>query len=235
MEIKIMKLVDLHEDPKNARKHNKKNIDLICKSLKEFDQYKNIVVQKSTGKIIAGNGTYQAAKVLGWDEIECNVVDIPDDKATAMAVVDNRSTDLSSWDNDVLGSVLDGLSSDDLEVTGFDDKDIEKLLKAGSDDDKKSAISDVEEWNISDVDMNPAWVVIRTTTDYVEELLELIESKSDLYRQLEFSCEGNDKKEGVAQAKNIIDKLDNISSKKGEEQEGGIVNDDDEDDNDNDE
>ena len=207
-----MKLSDLHEDPRNARKHNKKNIDAICRSLKELSQYKNIVVQKSTGKIIAGNGTYRAAKLLGWDEIECNVMDIPDDKANALAVIDNRSTDLSSWDNDVLGSVLDGLSNDDLKITGFDEKDIEKLLNNGESE-NKDMISDVEEWNISDIEMNPAWIVIRTNTDNVEELLEYVEQKSNLYRQLEFSCEGNDKKESEAQAKNLADKLDKLSNK----------------------
>ena len=207
-----MKLSELHEDPRNARKHNKKNIDAICKSLEELSQYKNIVVQKSTGKIIAGNGTYRAAKRLGWEEIECNVMDIPDDKANALAIIDNRSSDLSSWDNDVLGSVLDELSSEDLEITGFDEKDIEKLLDSGNKE-AKDMISDVEEWSISDIDMNPAWIVVRTNTDNVEELLEHIEQKPSLYRQLEFSCEGNEKKESKEQAKGIATKLGQLSNK----------------------
>lgn len=61
-----IKLSELVEFPNNVRIHTKRNLDTIKNSLKEFGQVKPILVQKSTNYIIAGNGTYQAAKALGW-------------------------------------------------------------------------------------------------------------------------------------------------------------------------
>jgi len=60
METKTVKIASLLADPANARKHDKKNIDAIKASLKQFGQRKNIVVRD--GIIIAGNGTVEAAK-----------------------------------------------------------------------------------------------------------------------------------------------------------------------------
>jgi len=55
--------------PKNMRLHDQANIDAIAASLSAFGQTKPIVVWRYN-LIIAGCGTHEAAKELGWTHIQ---------------------------------------------------------------------------------------------------------------------------------------------------------------------
>jgi len=127
VESKVVKVGNLFPDPKNARKHNERNISVIAESLNKFGQRKPIVVT-TDGIVIAGNGTLQAAKYLGWKEIA--VVYIPTDwdeaKIRAYALADNRSAELAEWDAEILSEQLFELENElDLKAFGFDLPDIE--------------------------------------------------------------------------------------------------------------
>jgi len=128
---------DLTPDASNVRLHSTRNIDAIKNSLATFEQYKPIVVQEKTGRILAGNGTYAAAKALGWTHIECNMVDVDDVTATALAIADNRTGDAeigSTWDEGGLAALLDSLPEDLRAMTGFAPGEIEAL--AGNEPDE---------------------------------------------------------------------------------------------------
>lgn len=107
MEVTSRLISDLTLDPKNARKHSQKNLDAISASLKQFGQRKPIVITNK-GLILAGNGTLEAAKALGWDRIDVAIV--PDDwdenTAKAYALADNRTAELAEWDKLVLAETL---------------------------------------------------------------------------------------------------------------------------------
>lgn len=129
MEVVQLGIGEIKEWDHNSRIHTKRNIEALKTSLKSFDQYKPIVVQKSSMRIIAGNGTYAAAVALGWDKIYCNIVDIDDQKAEALAIADNRTGLLSQWDEKQLTESLKSLQiSGDLNLTGFDDLELDKML-----------------------------------------------------------------------------------------------------------
>ena len=104
MKLETLRISDLVSDPNNARKHDEKNLEAIKGSLTQFGQRKPIVIQGST--VIAGNGTMEAAKQLGWETIE--VVRVPDDwsadQAKAFALADNRTAELAAWDEQVLAA-----------------------------------------------------------------------------------------------------------------------------------
>lgn len=68
MKLESVKISDLKPLPKNARKHSKRNLDVIKKSLETCGQQKPIVVN-ADNVVLAGNGTLAAAKALGWNEI----------------------------------------------------------------------------------------------------------------------------------------------------------------------
>ena len=124
-------VASLHEDPANARRHDERNLDAIKASLAKFGQRKPIVVQKDGMVVRAGNGTLSAVKALGWTEIAAVVVDEGDVAATAYAIADNRTAELASWDEEVLGSLLGQLQADedfDHLVSGFSDAEISRLL-----------------------------------------------------------------------------------------------------------
>jgi hypothetical protein len=118
---------ELTLDPNNARKHSDKNLEAIASSLEKFGQRKPIVVHN--GVVIAGNGTLEAAKKIGWHEI--SVTEVPEnwdaDTAKAYAIADNRTAELAEWDTPVLVAQLLEMEEEgwDLKEFGFDDKSME--------------------------------------------------------------------------------------------------------------
>lgn len=119
MDVNSVRITDLVSDPNNARKHDDKNIEAIKGSLTQFGQRKPIVVQGNV--VIAGNGTLEAARQLGWDEID--IVQVPEDwtkdQAKAFALADNRTAELASWDEMVLAAQVIELKEAGFEVADF--------------------------------------------------------------------------------------------------------------------
>jgi site-specific DNA-methyltransferase (adenine-specific) len=122
MIIETVLIDDLDLDPRNARKHDAKNLKAIADSLEQFGQRKPIVVWGRT--VVAGNGTMAAARSLGWKEI--SIARVPDDwsadQVKAYALADNRSAELAEWDEQVLAAQLLELTEAefDVELLGFE-------------------------------------------------------------------------------------------------------------------
>lgn len=129
MKIDTVKVEDLHPYSKNTRIHGKRNLDAIKKSLDAFGQTKPIVVRRETMEILCGNGTYEAALALGWKEIQCHIIDIDEERAKALMIADNRTSDLSENDEKNLLDLLQNMDADMLGLTGFDDAELDKMLQ----------------------------------------------------------------------------------------------------------
>jgi ParB-like nuclease domain len=121
-------LADLNPYYKNARRGD---IDAIAESLKTLGQFKPLVVNLGTltgrpNEILAGNHTAQAATKIGLENVQVAWVDVDEETATKIVVADNRTSDLSSYDNDALADLLGGLQ--DYTGTGFSHSDYTRLL-----------------------------------------------------------------------------------------------------------
>jgi ParB-like chromosome segregation protein Spo0J len=126
MDVLEVAIGSLVQDPSNARKHSDKNLAAIKGSLARFGQQKPIVVSKKN-IIIAGNGTFEAARSLGWDKIKVVKTDLTGSDLTAFGIADNRTSELAEWDRDVLGTMLQSLREDGFEIgdIGFDVGDLD--------------------------------------------------------------------------------------------------------------
>jgi ParB-like chromosome segregation protein Spo0J len=111
--------------PKNPRLGQ---VDVIVESLKAHGQYRPIVVQESTGYVLAGNHTWQAAKKLGWSSIAAVYVDVDDNDAIGILLVDNRAADLGTYDTAELLALIEELPG--LDGTGWDEHDVDRLQAA---------------------------------------------------------------------------------------------------------
>lgn len=126
MNVRTVSISKVALDPANVRTHDERNLKAIADSLRLFGQRKPIVVMQADGGfvVIAGNGTLEAARLLGWDEIAVAVV--PDnwtsDEAAAYAIADNRSAELAAWDEAGLNMQLAELEAAgwEPETLGFD-------------------------------------------------------------------------------------------------------------------
>ena len=109
--------------------HNARDGDIgaIAQSLETLGQYRPIIVNKQTREILVGNHTWLAAKALGWKTIGVAWVEVDDETATRIVLVDNRTTDLATYDEALLRQIL--LSVPTLEGTGWDGDDMDDLLK----------------------------------------------------------------------------------------------------------
>lgn len=127
---------------KNARKRAG---EIVNSSLRQHGQYRAIVVNRGTltgrkDEILAGNGTWAEARELGWSHIAVTYVDVSEDSAARIVLVDNKANDEADYDHRLLAELLGSLP--DLEGTGFDGDELDALLEqlaedslAGSDGD----------------------------------------------------------------------------------------------------
>lgn len=121
------------------------SVTAIRDSLRAHGQYKPVVVNRGTHtgrpmEVLAGNHTVKAFRDLleaepdkdEWRLISAVVIDVDDDEAKRIVLVDNRTPELGDgYDNAVLTDLLSSLG--DLSGTGYTDEDLAGLL-AGVDD-----------------------------------------------------------------------------------------------------
>jgi len=103
---------DLKADHRNARKRTDRSASLIAESLKRFGAARSIVIDEDN-RILAGNGTVEGAKAAGIQNIRVIETDgteiiavkrtgLSEDDKIGLALADNRTSDLSDWDKDML-------------------------------------------------------------------------------------------------------------------------------------
>jgi DNA modification methylase len=123
LRIETVNINSLTPDPANARKHDGKNLQAIENSLLKFGQRKPICVTPDS-IVVAGNGTLEAAKNLGWTEIVIarTPVGWSWEQIRAFALADNRTAELAEWDDKVLADQLLELDANgwELEDLGFE-------------------------------------------------------------------------------------------------------------------
>ena len=128
MEIKKVKLDKLRPDDKNTRRHVERDIAELKRSLSKFGQHRALVVQRSTNKILIGNGMYQAMLDLGWKEADVYFVDDDDKTAVKRAIADNRASGIAEWDIDTLSGLMsESFNSGDFDIPGFSDDEVKIL------------------------------------------------------------------------------------------------------------
>lgn len=117
----------IHPHPRNVRQGD---IGAISESLKSHGQYRTVVYQESTKRILAGNHTWKAAKALGWKTIAATPIVCDDEQALRILLADNRSSDLATYDDKELMSLLQEIAdtTQQLEGTLFDGDDLDDLV-----------------------------------------------------------------------------------------------------------
>ena len=173
-----IKVSAVKPDPRNARKHNDRNLETIKNSLETYGQRKPIICNKKTKLIEAGNGLWLAAKELGWTEIAAVFVDDDDQLARAYSLMDNQAALLSEWNLPLLKDTLEQLDTGacDMSITGFTADEIEELMTQYY---APVSIDDLlKEVDIAKAIDMPIWIVARTSADkqeLLEEALAIIE------------------------------------------------------------
>lgn len=114
-------------DPNNARRHPERNMEAIMASLAEHGQVKPIVVREQGMIVMAGNGTMEAAKRLGWKEIAASVVEMDDVQAASYGLADNRTAELATWDFATVSRLERLIAEAGGEMVGWSDDELAAL------------------------------------------------------------------------------------------------------------
>jgi ParB-like chromosome segregation protein Spo0J len=105
------------------------DIGAISQSLAAFGQYRPVVARRD-GTVLVGNHTVQAAKALKWETVSVVWLDVDDVEAIRIAIMDNRTTDLATYDAEMLKTLLSEVN--DYVGTGFSQEDVAEIYAGGS-------------------------------------------------------------------------------------------------------
>ena len=124
----------LLSDHKNARRRTDRSAELIKESLQRYGAARSIVIDEDN-RILAGNGTIEGAKAAGIKNVRIIETDgteviaikrsgLSEDEKVGLALADNRTADLSEWDQ----AMLHTLSQEHDLSPWFDQEDLNELL-----------------------------------------------------------------------------------------------------------
>lgn len=147
--IKIDSLIHANYNPRKDLKAGDSEYEKIKRSIQEFGYVEPVIVNQNDCKdgkylIVGGHQRTKVLKDLGYDEIDCVVIDVDKNKEKALNIALNKIT--GEWDFDQLAVLLDELKVEefDLELTGFDFSEAEQLLDSLKDGNEQVEDDDFE-------------------------------------------------------------------------------------------
>ena len=117
---------------RNARTHSDGQVAQVAASISEFG-FVNPILVGSDRVIIAGHARLLAARKLGMSEVPIIVLEhLSEAQRRALVIADNRLALNAGWDEEMLALELGALREEDfsLDVLGFDDEELNRLLAA---------------------------------------------------------------------------------------------------------
>ncbi len=119
----------------NARTHSAEQVRQIAESMRQFG-FANPVLANVQNVVIAGHGRLLAAQLLGLKTIPViRLGHLSERQQRALVLADNKIALNAGWDFARLSDELSALISADFDLsfTGFDEQEIDALLKSDAD------------------------------------------------------------------------------------------------------
>ncbi len=129
---------------KNARKHSKKQTDLLVRALRRYRIFTPIVKDEDN-VILAGHNRLEAAKILGMKEVPCiSSQDLTEDEKKAFALAENAISLKGEWDVSIRSELLIELTDNNYEIldTGFDPAEVDQFIVDADDASPKAQRED---------------------------------------------------------------------------------------------
>ena len=132
-------------DPKDLvpwERHTRKNdpaVDDVARSIAKFGFGTPIVARKENNEIIAGHTRHKAAMLIGYSPVPVRFLDLSENEAHALAIVDNQTNEIALWDESELDCLLEELESELDGVCEFEEEEEVEEEDACADDDDEAA------------------------------------------------------------------------------------------------
>lgn len=146
--IKINKLIPAEYNPRKLLKSSDSEFKKIKRSIEKFGYVDPIIVNKDM-TIIGGHQRFNVIKELDYKEIDCVVLDISKEDEKALNIALNKIS--GSWDDEKIKALLKDLKDSDFEMslTGFDESEINQILKKSLNEDEFNIEESLEKETIS--------------------------------------------------------------------------------------
>jgi ParB-like chromosome segregation protein Spo0J len=118
-------------NPRKDLKPGDAEYEKLRRSIEEFGYVEPIIWNSRTGNIVGGHQRYKVLAALGYDEVDCVVLDVDENKEKALNVALNKIS--GEFDIPLLTDLLKdiGASGFDVSLTGFDAAEMDSLFKDG--------------------------------------------------------------------------------------------------------
>lgn len=100
IEVKKLQLSAIVPYWRNPR-DNEEAVEKVKESIQQYGYQQPIIVDKKN-TIIAGHTRYRALMLLGYDEVDVIVADMPAKKAKEYRIIDNKTSEYASWTNELV-------------------------------------------------------------------------------------------------------------------------------------
>ena len=135
MQIEKRAVAELKAAPYNPRKDLKPGdaeYEKLKRSIQEFGYVEPVIWNKRTGTVVGGHQRLKVMKDLGYEEVDCVVVDLDEQKEKALNIALNKIS--GEWDEGLLANLLKDLDNNgyDITFTGFDLAEAQELFGSGS-------------------------------------------------------------------------------------------------------
>ena len=121
MEIKKRKIKDLKYFPGNPRRMDSRTLEQLKESIREFGVVQPLVINEKN-EVIGGNQRLQALRALGVTEVDTIQVHLPESRQKTLNLALNKISGV--WDEDLLQKFIDDMPNEDIELAGFDLKEL---------------------------------------------------------------------------------------------------------------
>lgn len=128
--IKEYPIDEIKEHPNNPRVHPDSAIDKLTKSIETYG-FINPIIISNDGILLAGHARKKASEKNNQAAVPALIVDLEGDEADGYLLADNRLQEDTKWEKNLLRRLFEDLGENDfnLELTGFDDKEIGSILE----------------------------------------------------------------------------------------------------------
>lgn len=111
MEIVRLPIDSITPSKRNAKKHDKAQIDKLVRSIEEFGFVNPIIIYGEKHKVVCGHGRLEAAKKAGMTSIPCvDVSHLTDAKRRAFSLAENQTNLMTGFDLKLLNEELGAIS-----------------------------------------------------------------------------------------------------------------------------
>lgn len=141
MEIRTIPITKINPAPYNPRKDlqpGDPEYEKLKRSLEEFDLVEPLIWNEETGNLVGGHQRLKIIQERGDKEVAVSVVHLDEGKEKALNIALNKIS--GDWDYQKLDELLSSMADEDVALTGFDDAEIQKIVKQF----EAEAVQDIE-------------------------------------------------------------------------------------------